>query len=508
MKSSGRVVDIKQAAAEAPDQPTSDSANKPAAIPASSAEKPAFMLTTKTSGRSLDIKQLIEKNRQAAAEAETLAAEETQAETARRMPWADFTEEHVEETSQGRHEEVTGNHTEEYMAWPDYAEEHVEETSQGRHEEVSGNHTEEYTQPEERLEIPQDDATYDEITTHANQPEEHVETPQADAIYDEIATHDNAGDATFNEVAHWMWYGELFRLPPADPQWGGFADPQASKIRLEALLKEATRVRQKYHSYVSHDNDLERALTYEEGRKIHNEWMHDVWDWMIPACLEKYERLLKEDREWKGGADSEDTPKQQAHRLMKSRFNTKIKGLVCHKSILLAIVRQPRSKNATGIYTFLRTLAEIKKTDGYLELRKISQAKTLAQCRLKEDRDKAFLALRRAQDKRAPKDWDVINTLRNDWQLAVARYQNSRNGGGTALAVLHQKSRYLHAEHDDDAPKQSPPWHDHSTPWSRHWLYNSTPWHGWRDHSTPWHEHSTPWHDHSTPWHEHGTPWG
>ena len=75
--------------------------------------------------------------------------------------------------------------------------------------------------------------------------------------------------------------------------------PLAANKRLERLLSTATVVRQKYQARLAdakkiQDKDYIRSLTNDETALVHNEWMHDVADWMNEECLMQYNQLMAE----------------------------------------------------------------------------------------------------------------------------------------------------------------------------------------------------------------------
>ena len=45
------------------------------------------------------------------------------------------------------------------------------------------------------------------------------------------------------------------------------------------------------------DVNFTRSLTSVETTNLHNAWMNDVEDWMIPDCLQEYNDYIKEANE-------------------------------------------------------------------------------------------------------------------------------------------------------------------------------------------------------------------
>ena len=100
-------------------------------------------------------------------------------------------------------------------------------------------------------------------------------------------------------LAHYLWVGDHVGGPSSDPK------PWASNERLETLIRKATEIRMRYQLQLAlsdnMDRNLDRCLTAEETKKIHNLWMNDVKSWMSTECLQQYEKLLAKADEYDKG---------------------------------------------------------------------------------------------------------------------------------------------------------------------------------------------------------------
>ena len=94
-------------------------------------------------------------------------------------------------------------------------------------------------------------------------------------------------------AADFLWTGSYFLKSTGETIHYANAD------RLEKLLSETARVRNKYHNRLFLENtledlDTERDLENWEAIEIHNAWLNDVSDWMNRECLQKYNDLISE----------------------------------------------------------------------------------------------------------------------------------------------------------------------------------------------------------------------
>ena len=101
--------------------------------------------------------------------------------------------------------------------------------------------------------------------------------------------------------------------------------PRDAKKRLDRMIRTAAEVRQRYYM------PMDRSLTEEETKTVHNLWMSDVDTWMDAECLQEYQGLLRQadelDTKGKGtgkkGAKGQKSkgqgkgPRQQAQQLKK-----------------------------------------------------------------------------------------------------------------------------------------------------------------------------------------------
>ena len=235
-------------------------------------------------------------------------------------------------------------------------------------------------------------------------------------------------------LAHYLWVGDHVGGPSSDPK------PWASNERLETLIRKATEIRMRYQLQLAlsdnMDRDLDRCLTAEETKKIHNLWMNDVKSWMSKECLQQYETLLAKADEYdkgkgkgkkgeydkgkgkgkkgmkgKGGAgksakgDGAGEPaleegksfRQKAHLLKKQRFNKVISDMAANKAFFFCFVKRPNWKSKCGIRELLDSLNELKETDEYKHVVEFSLKKTDEVTEVKKSLDKARLAFKRGR---------------------------------------------------------------------------------------------------------------
>ena len=144
--------------------------------------------------------------------------------------------------------------------------------------------------------IPEDEAAVEQAS----------ETPLAD-IFISKASMSIDEESNDNDKTLLQWTAELLWRGNYKDKASGEYVPHANVARLEKLLSETARVRQKYHrelfsANILADLDSERDLTTWEAQEIHNAWMNDVDDWMDSECLQKYTDLIKEANAAKGSA--------------------------------------------------------------------------------------------------------------------------------------------------------------------------------------------------------------
>ena len=120
----------------------------------------------------------------------------------------------------------------------------------------------------------------------------------------------------------------------------GHADQKssASQEKYQTHLYEAQEIK---------DKDLQRPLTREERRLVHNCWMHDIEEWMDEFCYKEYKDHIE------GRHDGEKihgrTPRQHARHLKKTRFNKVLNDLGLHKDFVLAIVQHSDTWTAESV---------------------------------------------------------------------------------------------------------------------------------------------------------------
>ena len=141
-----------------------------------------------------------------------------------------------------------------------------------------------------------------------------------------------------------------------DADW---SSPQALK-----LIEKAIEVRQRYHMQLYdegsiHDTDCNRALTEQETRRLHNQWMNDVTSWMNNECLLQYTELMDQLKQRKYDAGRHRIS-QAAQHLKKQRFNKVLNDIAVKKQVFMRFVQYPNIWQPSGIHLFLDVLQELK----------------------------------------------------------------------------------------------------------------------------------------------------
>ena len=308
----------------------------------------------------------------------------------------------------------------------------------------------------------------------APSPPVHVEEeyPLAAKVFRLIGSQMDAGEAERQLLGKFMnhlWTGDYL----TESSERTVPRPRASKARLNRLLTKALEVRQRYHSQLWDDNEIEdrnfdRSLTAYETTKVHNRWMNDVDYWMSPGCLEEYNEYIRQADElenkplplpsngwdhyhsqarvklwdhnqWQGkGSDwhqwgpwgakgkssaaksaswyqkggygkakssagepanegEKEGLKQKAQQLKKQRFNKVVSDLAANKSFFRCFVRHPSCITFDGILRLLEDLQNLKASPAYAKMVEVSEKKSEEVARLKRDRDKARLAVKRGK---------------------------------------------------------------------------------------------------------------
>ena len=249
------------------------------------------------------------------------------------------------------------------------------------------------------------------------------QTPLVDMLFRAVGQRMDASAAErklFGQLAANLWNGS-FTHPPRNPH---VADPRCAKQRLETMLQKVLIVREKYQKRAQEsgtikDGDIERSLTEDETKIVHNLYMNDVEYWMTPEVAQKYYALIaeadEEDRKAKGKGKNaggqkgkgkskrsaekpgERGPRQEAQQLKKQRFNKVLNDYAASKAFFMTLVKHPRLMKVEHLVGLVNELKAVKETPEYEKMVKVSEKKTNDEKRLKRERDAARVELNRGR---------------------------------------------------------------------------------------------------------------